>query len=189
MMESRQLKALEIVTTSRIIQSGDTWIVPSQSSGTKYSVRLSPFSCSCPDFEKRQQACKHLLAVLELIQHNATGQEIPTPEPVKKQTYKQEWTAYNQAQTNEKARFLELLYELCKLVIDIPRKEGAGRTRLPLGDMIFCAVYKIYSTVSGRRSMTDLKEAQRRGYISKTPHFNSIFNYLELVLRQPSFDD
>jgi transposase len=190
MIESRQLKALEIVTTSRITQSGDTWIVPSQSSGTKYTVKLSPFSCSCPDFEKRQQACKHLLAVLELIQHNATGQEIPVPaEPVQRPTYKQEWTAYNQAQTNEKARFLELLYELCKLVIDIPRKEGAGRTRLPLGDMIFCAVYKIYSTVSGRRSMSDLKEAQRRGYISKTPHFNSIFNYLELGELTPYLKD
>lgn len=34
----------------------------------------------------------------------------------------------------------------------------------------------------GRRFISDLKEAQRRGYISRTPHFNSIFNYLELPL-------
>src|SRR5215207_9874279 len=50
-MEARQLKALEIATTSSITQSGDAWIVPSQSSGTKYTARLSPFFCSCPDFE------------------------------------------------------------------------------------------------------------------------------------------
>jgi transposase len=44
---------------------------------------------------------------------------------------------------------------------------------------LFAACYKIYSTVSGRRFMTDLREAQAKGYIQKTPHFNSIFNYLE----------
>lgn len=27
--------------------------------------------------------------------------------------------------------------------------------------------------------MTDLREAQAKGYLSKTPHYNSIFNYLE----------
>src|SRR5947209_4921698 len=46
--------------------------------------------------------------------------------------------------------------------------------------MIFCMVFKVYSLFSGRRFISDLKEAQRRGYISRTPHFNSIFNYLEL---------
>jgi hypothetical protein len=97
-----------------------------------------------------------------------------------RKTYLQEWHEYNQAQTKEKARFLELLYELCQGIDEMPRKAGAGRTRLPLGNMIFCAVYKIYSTVSARRFISDLNEAQRRGYIFKTPHFNSIFNYLEL---------
>jgi hypothetical protein len=27
--------------------------------------------------------------------------------------------------------------------------------------------------------MTDLREAHKKGFISKTPHFNTIFNYLE----------
>src|SRR5205823_9200744 len=43
----------------------------------------------------------------------------------------------------------------------------------------FAACFKVYSTVSGRRFMTDLRDAQAKGYISKVPHFNSIFNYLE----------
>lgn len=60
---------------------------------------------------------------------------------IQKPTYPQEWTSYNQAQTNEKARFLELLYELCQSIDEMPRKPGAGRTRLPLGNMIFCAVW------------------------------------------------
>jgi transposase len=97
-----------------------------------------------------------------------------------KQTYAQVWPAYNKAQTNEKSRFLELLYHLCFEIEDLPRKPGAGRARLPLKDMIFCSVFKIFSTVSGRRFISDLRDAQQRGFISKTPHFNSIFNYLEL---------
>jgi transposase len=105
---------------------------------------------------------------------------MPLPEKRVRVTYKQEWQAYNQAQTNEKAKFHELLYALCQNITDIPRKQGAGRNRLPLGEMIFCVVFKVFSLVSGRRFISDLMEAQRRGYISKTPHFNSIFNYLEL---------
>jgi transposase len=97
-----------------------------------------------------------------------------------RKTYSQEWTAYNQAQTNEKAHFQSLLFELCQRVDDMPRKQGAGRNRLPLSQMIFCVVFKVFSTVSGRRFISDLQEAQRRGYISQAPHFNSIFNYLEL---------
>lgn len=54
-----------------------------------------------------------------------------------------------------------------------------GRPRLPLEDMLFSACFKIYSTVSGRRFMSDLRDAQGKGYITKTPHYNSIFNYLE----------
>ena len=104
---------------------------------------------------------------------------IETAEKVR-QTYPQEWAAYNQAQTNEKSKFQELLYALCQNLEDLPRKQGAGRNRLPLGQMIFCVVFKVFSTVSGRRFISDLQEAQRRGYISLAPHFNSIFNYLEL---------
>lgn len=97
-----------------------------------------------------------------------------------KTTYPQVWPAYNKAQTNEKDRFLELLYHLCFEIENLPRKPGAGRGRLPFREMIFCAAFKIYSTVSGRRFISDLKEARRRGFITSTPHFNSIFNYLEL---------
>lgn len=97
-----------------------------------------------------------------------------------KPTYSQEWTAYNQAQTNEKSKFQELLFELCRNIEDLPRKNIAGRNRLPLGEMIFAVCFKVFSLVSGRRFISDLQEANRRGYISKTPHFNTIFNYLEL---------
>jgi len=176
-MQTRQLKALEIATTSSITQSGDVWLVPSQSTGTKYTIRLSPFSCSCPDFEKRQQACKHLLAVLEFIQHNATGQPIPTPEPVRKPTYKQAWHEYNAAQVNEKSKLLSLLSELCQNIEE--PVQTFGRPRASVADIIFAACLKVYGGMSGRRNQSDLHDALQRGYISKPLHYNTISKYLE----------
>jgi hypothetical protein len=35
-----------------------------------------------------------------------------------------------------------------------------------LSDIIFSSVFKIYSTVSGRRFATDLREAKARGYLA-----------------------
>jgi transposase len=47
-------------------------------------------------------------------------------------------------------------------------------------EMVFAACCKVYSTVSCRRFMSNLADAQAKGYLSRVPHFNSIFNYLEL---------
>lgn len=94
-----------------------------------------------------------------------------------RKTYPQNWRAYNAAQTSEKAQFLKFLHALCSTV-ESPLQTN-GRPRIPLSDALFSICYKIYSTVSGRRFISDLVEAQVKGYIEKTPHFNSIFNYLE----------
>ncbi len=53
------------------------------------------------------------------------------------------------------------------------------RPRLPLEDMIFATTFKVYSTVSGRRFMSDLRDAHLKGHISQVPHYNSMFNYFE----------
>jgi hypothetical protein len=91
-------------------------------------------------------------------------------------TYKQTWPAYNAAQVEEKARFIVLLNALCKLV-EQPAQTN-GRPRLPLADMIFACVYKVYVGFSSRRFSSDLREAQTKGHIHKAPHFNSVSNYL-----------
>ena len=85
--------------------------------------------------------------------------------------------AYNAAQTNEKAKFQSLLRELCAGVVE-PAK-GKGRPRIPMGDAIFAAVFKVYSTVSGRRFMSDLRQSQENGMIGRAPSYNSIFCVLE----------
>jgi hypothetical protein len=86
--------------------------------------------------------------------------------------------AYNAAQTNEQDRFQELLHNLCTGVTQ-PVYPRRGRPCLPLSDAIFSAAFKVYSTMSARRFMSDLRQSQARGFISRVPHYNSIFNYLE----------
>lgn len=90
--------------------------------------------------------------------------------------YSQNWLAYNQAQQREKQLFMELLNELCKTVEE--PKYTFGRPKLPIADMLFCSVFKVYSTFSGRRFTSDMKTAEEKEYILKVPHYNSIFNHL-----------
>ena len=180
-MDARHERGLELAQRGHIVKQADGWQVLSQSGNGHYLVRLdnSP-SCTCPDFELRQQPCKHIYAVEQRItwdtapdgSHTITTTEIQTV----KVTYKQNWPAYNAAQTEEKERFIVLLDALCKLV-DQPAQTN-GRPRLPLANMIFACVYKVYVGFSSRRFMSDLREAQAQKHIYKAPHFNSVSNYL-----------
>lgn len=97
--------------------------------------------------------------------------------PKVRKTYSQNWPAYTKAQVNEKAKFLELLFALCELIDEPP--QHMGRPRIPLPDRIFSSVFKVYSTLSGRRFMSDLREARQRGYVSTVPNFCSISRFLE----------
>jgi hypothetical protein len=176
MMDSRQLKGLQIAASSKIQQIGDTWSVPSQRTGKRYTVRYTPEhqTCTCADYETHHQKCKHIYAVERILYPQ---QIIETPAPIKRPTYKQEWTEYNLAQTNEKAHFQALLYSLCDGIEE--REQTMGCPRLPLANMVFAAALKVYCGFSGRRTTSDLREAQQRGYLACTPHFNSISNYLD----------
>jgi hypothetical protein len=187
-MDLREQKALEIAAKSKLTRTGDTWIVPSQSGGKRYTVDPNPQEphCTCPDFELRQLRCKHIFAVEYTIQRDYTndGQmEMFTETVTVRKTYKQNCPSYNKAQTNEKAHFLAFLYELCS-GIEEP-VQTLGRPRLPLADIIFSAVFKTYSTVSGRRFVGDLRDANAKGYLSKMPSYNSIFDYLRMESLTP----
>jgi transposase len=186
-MEARQQRGLEIAATRTISHKGDLWIVPSQTGKGTYRVHMMPklASCTCPDFETRGVRCKHIFAVSYAMtrEHNADGSTTVTKTlmvtaTTERTTYPQNWAAYNEAQTNEKDKFQMLLSDLCR-GIPQPQERKMGRPSLPLSDVIFSATFKTYSTVSGRRFMSDLREAEMSGFISKAPHYNSIFNYLE----------
>ncbi len=187
-MNPRAQRGLEIASKSGLIQEGGAWIVPSQTGTGIYRVDARPDSqrCTCPDFELRREKCKHIFAVeftVQAEQKTDGGTTTTILTKTVKVTYKQEWTAYNTAQTKEKDLFERLLHDLC---IGVPEpQQTKGRPRLSCGDMIFCAGLKVYSTMSSRRLMSDLREAHAKGYIGKVPHFNSVLNYLETEALTP----
>ena len=109
---------------------------------------------------------------------STTVTETITFAATERKTYPQAWSAYNSAQTNEKDKFQSLLFDLCRGVVE-PAPKKTGRPKLPLSDVLFSAAFKVYSTVSARRFMSDLRDAQAKGFIASAPHYNSIFNYLE----------
>jgi transposase len=95
--------------------------------------------------------------------------------PKRRRTYPQNWRAYNAAKTNEKRHFRELLRELCRCV-EQP-EQVRGRPRLPLADVIFCIVFKIYSTYDGRQFTGDADDARDLGFLGRVPHFNTLSRY------------
>jgi transposase len=184
-MKEREQKALEIAAKSKIKQKGGKWIVPSQTgNGTQYQVDALVLECTCPDYETRGQSCKHMFAVSYVLERERSVTQTVTADSTTttvtetvKLRYNQVWPAYNSAQTNEKARLQSLLYELCAGV-DEPI-QTMGRPRLSMADMLFASTFKVYSTMSARRFMSDLKDAHAKHYLAKLPHYNSIIGYLE----------
>jgi transposase/predicted nucleic acid-binding Zn finger protein len=193
-MSIRQQKGLQIAERGSITRQGRLYLVSSQSGRGKYKVDVEKQHCTCPDFDFRRQPCKHMFAVEYVIektqttttQTDAKGNSTTiTTETVKvtRKTYPQVWPAYNQAQTQEKRLLQYLLHQLCQGV-GSPAQYN-GRPRLSLEDMLFAMCFKVYSTVSGRRFMTDLRDAHAKGYVSVLPCYNSIFNYFESEMLTP----
>jgi transposase/predicted nucleic acid-binding Zn finger protein len=189
-MDARQERGLAIAARCRVVRQGMGWSVPSQSSATKYTVTGLPTAtsveaarCTCPDYETRGVKCKHIFAVEYVIQRETNDDGSTTvTETVRvtktvRRTYPQNWPAYNAAQTNEGDHFQALLRDLCATLPEPEQKRG--RPRATVADSVFCAAFKVYSTISTRRFMSDLRAAQGRGYIAKVPHQSSVFRYLE----------
>lgn len=194
-MSIREAKGRDIADKARIVKSGGLYLVPSESGAKRYKVDPVAGSCSCPDFDFTQAKCKHMFAVEFTVQRErktvtetkadgTTQTTVTETVTVKRKTYPQDWPAYNMAQTKEKAIFLYLLHQLCQ-GIGSPAQHGRGQRQLPLEDMIFAMAYKVYSTISTRRFMTDLRDAHAKGYVENLPCYNSIINYFESEVSTP----
>lgn len=188
----REQRGLRIAATCKLTKKGQVWLVPSQSGHGRYTVSPDPEAphCTCPDHETRGLKCKHIFAVefAQKRQEHRDGsttitQTVTVTETVTRPTYPQDWPAYNAAQTHEKEKFQTLLYDLCQGIDELPPSKG--RPRLCLADAVFAACFKVYSTVSARRFMSDLRDAQAKGYLHTVPHFNSILNYLDNPMVTP----
>jgi transposase len=185
-MDLREQRGMELAATRIIRRKKGVWFVPSQSGNGKYEVniRSEASTCTCLDHETRGVKCKHIYAATFVMkrEQNEDGtttvtETVTVTETKQRTTYSQNWSAYNAAQTNEQDKFQSLLADLCSALVTTPNK--TGRPRLPLSDAVFNVVFKVYSTVSQRRFMSDLRQAHSKGYIARIPHFNSISNYLE----------
>ena len=185
---TREQKALVIAATSKLIREGDTWTVPSQTGGKRYTVDADPQkpNCTCPDFELRRQPCKHVMAVSIVIkrEYSDDGEtQTITETVIVERKYTQDWQIYNKAQQTEKSHFLSFLYELCSKIEEPIQTKG--RPRLPLRDILFAVTFKTYSMMSARRFASDMRDALAKGYVSKLPSFNSIFDYLQMESLTP----
>jgi transposase len=192
-MDTRLAKAKELAERGRCARQEDgTWVVASLTRKEKYTVTLGrggEHHCTCPDFELRQAACKHVRAVLCVINQEAFDrkagnpprdrQATGPPAPYPRQTYQQHWPSYDAAQQAEKGEFLMLLAELCAGIVAPERKPGRGRKPALLRDQAFAALFKVYATVSGRRFTTDLEQAQAQGFLTEALSHVSIARFLE----------
>jgi hypothetical protein len=179
-VDLRELKALELAARSKIEWTGQHWSVPSQAGTGRYKVTLTPESCECEDFTLRQLPCKHVIAARLVCERDFGGKspEIVVDAVPKKKTYKQNWPLYNAAQTTEKDRFQELLFDLCQGVEEPPRHRKAGK-RIRLADRIFAAAFKVFSTFSGRRFMCDLRDARDKGFIAGVMDASTVMSFFE----------
>jgi transposase len=192
-MDLREQRGREIAARCLIVKRDGFWRVPSDSGNGRYTVAFdrNPPTCSCEDHQERGVKCKHIHAVEFTIQRQESGDDgsDTVTDTIKftdtaRRTYRQDWPAYNAAQVSEKSLFQSLLSDLCAGLRQ-PQPVRCGRPRVPIDDAIFAAVFKVYSTVSGRRFMSDLEDARDKGHIGFTPCYNSIFKVFESEATTP----
>lgn len=190
MSDAREQRGQDIAKVAILARNPNgSWLVPSMSGNGKYVVNIDGEkpTCTCPDCGNGHK-CKHIFAVefamkRETTYHtdgSVTVTETVEIKATERKTYRQNWPAYNEAQTNEQDDFQQLLADLCSGIQTPPAKSPkGGRPSLSLADATFSVVFKVYSTFSGRRFISDLRAAHADGKIKKLPHFNSVLNYLD----------
>lgn len=188
---TREERGRQIARRGGIRALGARYVVPSQSANSNvptYLVDVIEQTCTCPDYELRRLRCKHQEAVLFWLAWegavNVETGEITLPK--KKQQSKQNWPAYNRAQTTERTRVPQLLHALCLGVPDAEREPGApGRKPIPDREAIFGLVTKVYSGCSGRRAEADLATYVERGFLSRAWDANTMFRAMESPAMTP----
>lgn len=175
--DARKERGREIAERCKVTRMGAEWFVPSQSGSGKYVVCLDPElpRCTCPDWELREMDCKHIHAVRYTVEKHANADGTTTVTETltvsatveKKTTYRQNWPAYNAAQSVEKDRVQALLADLLRGAAEPERKPTRGQKPHTVRDSLFAMVFKVYSTFSSRRFSSDLREAHERGHLSR----------------------
>ena len=178
-MSPRQERGLQIARQDGMIapcgRGMKVWKVRSATRNAAYLVFPDPPHsprCTCLDFKRRRKRCKHIYSV----EYGVGRRTVPEEAVSARNSYRQDWPAYNAAQCNERPLFNKLPHDLCQAVKE-PRQR-TGRRRLPLADMVFAVVCKAYVRFSPRRANGFLEGACVKEMIGKVPHFNSVLNCL-----------
>jgi len=179
--DARQERGLALVQGkgSRIRHiAGAKYLVPSATENAGgYVVDAEASTCSCPDHETRASRCKRLWAVSYFRKEVAMPDGSTVVTESVRLTYRQDWPAYNRAQCEEKERVQILLKGLCDGIVS--PKQARGRPRTPLGDAVYCATMKVYGTMSGRRSTTDIRACEEAGLVDRAPSYNTLLRCVE----------
>lgn len=183
---TREERGREIAKLGGIHQVGGRFVVPSQSRDARaptYLVDLVEESCTCPDYETRRQRCKHVEAALFYIAWEGAvsegGNDGAKPKP-KRKTYPRNWRAYNDAARHEVERLRPILQGLCARVPEPERAVGLpGRKPIPLRDLLFALVMKVYTGKSGRSAEAEIRLCAKLGYISRSMQHNAIHRAME----------
>lgn len=168
-MNPREERGMVISALCRLSRTNDgVWLVPSQSGGERiYRVNLDSKSCTCPDHQEGGFICKHVYAASFTYKRdylpNGDVIETKTFTMTEKKVYKQDWRAYNLAQSTEKHRFQQLLFDLTRGVAELPTKVR-GRKPHTTKDSLYTMAMKVYGMFSSRRSSCDFKDAHEDGY-------------------------
>lgn len=86
------------------------------------------------------------------------------------------WHNYNLSQTKEKALFVNILGDLCNLIVE--SRNAKGRKPRPLKDITFALVMKEYLNTSSRRVQSDLKLFAEVGFINSEIPFTTLLDHL-----------
>jgi transposase len=71
-----------------------------------------------------------------------------------------------------------LLTALCAGIPQPPCTPGRGRRPLPIADVVFAVILKVFLAMSNRRAQSDLRESAARGNVRTVGHFNAISKFL-----------
>ena len=132
----RMQRGLAIAAKVRLKRNQQGWTVPSQSGNGSYYTTID--FCTCPDFESRAKPCKHIFAVRFAIEREEgeqlngqtaitqeVGQDPKSSDTSGRTKYTRDWTAYNQAKTNENPNIQNMLANICE--VDPIGWTGLGR--------------------------------------------------------------
>ncbi|HEX3952434.1 MAG TPA: transposase [Stellaceae bacterium] len=178
--EYRKRRGREIADKGGIVRRNNKLTVPSETKATrKYSVEISPtnVSCTCPDHKKIGERCKHIYAAEIFLRREQGLDETDAPVGPRRPTYPRDFSLINAAQTREEDEFEPMLFALCQGVADFPYAKG--RRPVPLCDVIFAIITKVYLGKSARRVVSRLNRSHRDGYLSRPIPFGTLLDYLE----------